>query len=35
VKPDFQRDLIPRDDALYLIGALNAVKDKLHNAAQQ
>ncbi|MFF8393795.1 hypothetical protein [Streptomyces sp. NPDC016172] len=35
MKPDPQRDLIPRDDALYLIGALNAVKDKLYNAAQQ
>ncbi|WP_249938355.1 hypothetical protein [Streptomyces mirabilis] len=35
MKPDFQRDLIPRDDALQLIGALNAMKDKLHDAAQQ
>ncbi|MER5346775.1 hypothetical protein ABT030_42125 [Streptomyces mirabilis] len=35
MKPDFQRDLIPRDDALHLIGALNAMKDKLHDAAQQ
>ncbi|MFD5972788.1 hypothetical protein [Streptomyces bacillaris] len=35
MKPDFQRDLIPRDDALHLIGALNAMKDKLHDAAQR
>ncbi|WP_199837738.1 hypothetical protein [Streptomyces sp. NRRL S-1521] len=35
MKPDFQRDLIPRDDALHLIGALNAMKDKLHDAALQ
>ncbi|MGW2137678.1 hypothetical protein ACWCW2_16915 [Streptomyces sp. NPDC001773] len=35
MKPDFQRDLIPSDDALHLIGALNVMKDKLHNAAQQ
>ncbi|WP_445527424.1 hypothetical protein [Streptomyces cyslabdanicus] len=35
MKPDFQRDLIPRDDALHLIGTLNAMKDKLHDAAQQ
>lgn len=35
MKPDFQRDLIPRDDALQLIGTLNAMKDKLHDAAQQ
>lgn len=35
MKPDYQRDLIPRDDALHLIGALNAMKDKLHNTARQ
>ncbi|MGW5096371.1 hypothetical protein ACWEQ1_17560 [Streptomyces nodosus] len=35
MKPDFQRDLIPRDDALPLIGTLNAMGDKLHDAAQQ
>lgn len=35
MKPDFQRALIPRDDALHLIGALNAMKDKLHDAAQR
>ncbi|MEU4174777.1 hypothetical protein [Streptomyces sp. NPDC026589] len=35
MKPDFQRDLIPRDDALRLIGALNEMKDKAHKAAQQ
>ncbi|WP_405893334.1 hypothetical protein OG612_29060 [Streptomyces sp. NBC_01527] len=33
--PGIQRDLIPSDDALHLIGALNAMKDKLCNAAQQ
>ncbi|MFB8749172.1 hypothetical protein [Streptomyces parvulus] len=33
--PGLQRDLIPRDAALHLIGALNAMKDQLHDAAQQ
>ncbi|MGW1235012.1 hypothetical protein [Streptomyces californicus] len=33
--PDFERQLIPRDDALHLIGALNVMKDKAHNAAHQ
>lgn len=32
---DFQRDLIPSDDASRIVGALNAMKDKLHSAAQQ
>lgn len=35
MKPDIQRDLIPSIDALHLIGALNEMKDKLLNAAQQ
>ncbi|MER5793272.1 hypothetical protein [Streptomyces sp. NPDC001980] len=35
MKPDFQRALIPRDEVLQLIGALNVMKDKLLNAAQQ
>ncbi|MEU2145994.1 MULTISPECIES: hypothetical protein [Streptomyces albovinaceus subgroup] len=35
MKPDFERQLIPRDDALHLIGALNVMKDKAHNAAHQ
>ncbi|MFD4479431.1 hypothetical protein ACFWPU_25400 [Streptomyces sp. NPDC058471] len=35
MKTDFQRDLMPSDDARHLIGALNAMKDKLLNAAQQ
>lgn len=35
MKPDFERELIPRDDALHLIGALNAMKDKAHNSAHQ
>ncbi|MGC4971722.1 hypothetical protein ACLQ2D_02285 [Streptomyces sp. DT199] len=35
MKPDFQRDLIPSDKVLQLIGALNAMKDELLNAAQQ
>ncbi|MEU3188429.1 hypothetical protein ABZ707_30180 [Streptomyces sp. NPDC006923] len=35
MKPDIQRELIPRDYALHLIGALNAMKGKLLNAAQQ
>ncbi|MCX5395629.1 hypothetical protein [Streptomyces sp. NBC_00102] len=32
---DFQRDLIPRADALDLIGELNSLKDRLHDAAHQ
>ncbi|MEU7719133.1 hypothetical protein [Streptomyces tibetensis] len=35
MKPDFQRALIPSDEVLQLIGALNAMKDELLNAAQQ
>ncbi|MFJ4967076.1 hypothetical protein ACIP6P_32325 [Streptomyces sp. NPDC088729] len=35
MRPDFDRELIPRDDALHLIGALNVMKDKAHNAAHQ
>lgn len=35
MKPDFQRDLIPSDEVLQLIGAVNAMKDKLLNTAQQ
>lgn len=35
MKPDIQRELIPRDDTVHLIGALNAMKDKLLEAAQQ
>ncbi|MFJ4513796.1 hypothetical protein [Streptomyces sp. NPDC088816] len=35
MNPDFPRDLIPRDDALHLIHALHAVKDKLHDVAQR
>ena len=35
MSPDFQRDLIASDDASRLVGALNAMKDKLHSAAQQ
>ncbi|MFC9856236.1 MULTISPECIES: hypothetical protein [unclassified Streptomyces] len=35
MKPDVERELIPRDDALHLIGALNVMKDKAHNAAHQ
>ncbi|MEV7393420.1 hypothetical protein [Streptomyces sp. NPDC091215] len=35
MKPDFQRDLIPNDEVLRLIGALDALKDKLLNAAEQ
>ena len=35
MKPDFPRDLIPSDEVLQLIGGLNAIKDKLLNAAQQ
>ncbi|MFC0844730.1 hypothetical protein ACFH04_13580 [Streptomyces noboritoensis] len=33
--PDFPHDLIPRADADHLIGALKAMKDQLHGAAQQ
>ncbi|MFF4016628.1 hypothetical protein [Streptomyces sp. NPDC001843] len=29
MKPDFQRDLIPTDEMLQLIGALNAMKDSV------
>ncbi|MEU8729422.1 hypothetical protein AB0C68_08640 [Streptomyces tendae] len=35
MNPDLQRGLIPRDDALHLIHAFHAVKDKLHDAAQR
>ncbi|SCK26714.1 MULTISPECIES: hypothetical protein [Streptomyces] len=35
MRPDFERELIPGDDALHLIGALNVMKDKTHNAAHQ
>ncbi|MEH0551006.1 hypothetical protein [Streptomyces sp. B21-101] len=35
MKPDFQGDLISSDDVLQLIGPVNAMKDKLLNAAQQ
>ncbi|WP_187452051.1 hypothetical protein [Streptomyces parvus] len=35
MKPGFERELIPRDDALHLIGALNVMKVKAHNAARQ
>ncbi|MFD8063966.1 hypothetical protein ACFXA0_32715 [Streptomyces cyaneofuscatus] len=35
MRPDLERELIPRDDALRLIGALNVMKDKTHNAARQ
>ncbi|MGQ4429982.1 hypothetical protein [Streptomyces sp. SAS_260] len=35
MEPDTQRELIPRDDAVHLIGALSAMKDKLLDAAQQ
>ncbi|WP_406498218.1 hypothetical protein OG936_27525 [Streptomyces sp. NBC_00846] len=35
MKPDIQRELILRDDTVHLIGALNAMKDKLLDAAQQ
>lgn len=31
MKPDIQRELIPRDDALRLIGALNALKAEFSN----
>lgn len=34
-KPDIQRELIPRNDTVHLIGALNAMKDKVFDAAQQ
>ncbi|MGW6454384.1 hypothetical protein ACWF94_00395 [Streptomyces sp. NPDC055078] len=35
MKPDVQRELIPRDDTLHLIGALNAMKAKFRDSAQQ
>lgn len=35
MKPDFESELIPRDDALHLIGTLNVMKDKAYNAAHQ
>ncbi|MCT6780489.1 hypothetical protein LXH09_27995 [Streptomyces sp. CS7] len=35
MKPGFERELIPRDDALHLIGALNVMQDRAHNAAHQ
>ncbi|CAL2073644.1 conserved protein of unknown function [Streptomyces murinus] len=35
MKPDVQRDLIPRDEVLQLIGVLNAMKNKARSAAQQ
>ncbi|MFE5647519.1 hypothetical protein ACFQ8Q_00150 [Streptomyces cyaneofuscatus] len=35
MKPGFEGQLIPRDDAVDLIGALNLMKDKAHNAARQ
>ncbi|MFC8286625.1 MULTISPECIES: hypothetical protein [Streptomyces] len=35
MRPDFERELIARNDALHLIGALNVMKDKAHNAAHQ
>ncbi|GAA3500750.1 hypothetical protein GCM10019016_078570 [Streptomyces prasinosporus] len=35
MKPDVQRELIPRDDTLRLIGALDALKEKLLDASQQ
>ncbi|WP_327397595.1 hypothetical protein [Streptomyces phaeochromogenes] len=35
MKPDIQRELIPRDDTVHLIGALSAMKGKLLDAAQQ
>lgn len=35
MKTNFERNLMPRDDALRLIGALNALKDRAYNAAQQ
>ncbi|WP_432012645.1 hypothetical protein [Streptomyces cucumeris] len=35
MKPDIQRDLMPLDDTVRLIGTLNAMKDKLLDAAHQ
>ncbi|MEH0507279.1 hypothetical protein [Streptomyces scabiei] len=35
MKPDIQRELIPRDDTLHLIGALNAMKAKVSDSAQK
>ncbi|MFE0703505.1 hypothetical protein [Streptomyces sp. NPDC058872] len=35
MKPDFYRDLMPSDAALHLVGALNTIRDKLHDASQQ
>ncbi|MFJ1551392.1 hypothetical protein [Streptomyces sp. NPDC088246] len=35
MNPDVQRELIPRDETLRLIGALDAMKAKLLDAAQQ
>ncbi|MEU0118977.1 hypothetical protein ABZ137_36195 [Streptomyces bobili] len=35
MKPDIQRELIPRDDTLHLIGALNAMKAKFSDNAQK
>ncbi|MFE1407835.1 hypothetical protein ACFW5D_30265 [Streptomyces sp. NPDC058770] len=35
MNPDIQRELIPRDDALHLIGALDGMQTKLLDAAEQ
>ncbi|MET8590439.1 hypothetical protein [Streptomyces sp. NPDC005078] len=35
MKPDIRRELIPRDDTLHLIGALNAMKAKFSDNAQK
>jgi hypothetical protein len=35
MNPDVQRELIPRDNTLHLIGALDAMKAKLLDASQQ
>lgn len=35
MKPDIQRELISRDATVHLIGALNAMKDKLLDASRQ
>ncbi|MFI1185814.1 hypothetical protein [Streptomyces californicus] len=35
MKPGFESELIPRDDALHLIGALNVMKVKAHNASRR
>lgn len=35
MRPDIQRDLIPPDDALRLVGALNAMQATFHDRAQQ